>query len=80
MSVTGGGSLTIESGAVKGNHAEESGGGVYVAGGTVIMNGGLIDDNYAGHSGGGVSVNAAATASDVVSSFTMNGGTITPSV
>ena len=76
VSVTGGGSLTIESGAVKGNHAEESGGGVYVAGGTVIMNGGLIDDNYAGHSGGGVSVNAAATASDVVSSFTMNGGTI----
>ena len=76
VSVTGGGSLTIESGAVKGNHAEESGGGVYVAGGTVTMNGGLIDDNYAGHSGGGVSVNAGATASDVVSSFTMNDGTI----
>lgn len=76
VSVTEGGSLTIEGGAISGNHADEMGGGVYIANGNVTMDGGLIDGNSAGHAGGGVAVNAAAAASDTVSSFTMNNGTI----
>ncbi|MDE7004433.1 MAG: InlB B-repeat-containing protein [Oscillospiraceae bacterium] len=62
------GSLTLDSGAISGNHADQNGGGVYVGtNSTFTMNGGLIDHNDAGHSGGGVYTQG---------SFTMENGKI----
>ena len=62
------GSLTLDSGAISGNHADQEGGGVYVGtNSTFTMNGGLIDNNDAGHSGGGVYTQG---------SFTMENGKI----
>ena len=48
-----GGSFTMESGSITGNHAAENGGGVY-ANGIVTLEGGSITGNHAAENGGGI--------------------------
>jgi hypothetical protein len=71
ISVTAGGTLVLEDGAVitghKNNNVTPRGGGVYVGGGSFIMNGGEIRGNI-GNGGSGVYVENGT--------FTMNGGEI----
>jgi hypothetical protein len=69
-----GGSFTMKDGVIHGNHANGSGGGVYVGidgafTGTFTMTGGTIQDNRTFGYGGGVGVNSS-------SSFIKTGGTI----
>ena len=73
--VNGGGSLTMNDGAVlRNNYAINSGGGVGVEGGTFTMTGGKISGNAAGV-GGGVSV--AGTRTNLVNGVLVNIGTFT---
>lgn len=72
--VAAGASVTLKSGTIRNNTAEQSrsgkGGGVFVEQGTFTMDGGTITGNSADFSGGGVAVSSAGT-------MTMNGGSIT---
>jgi len=62
------GNFTMSGGAVSGNTAKESGGGVVVlTGGNFTMSGGTVSGNTAKKDGGGVFVNGT---------FTMNDGTV----
>jgi hypothetical protein len=67
LAVSGGGSLTLETGAVIQSNA---GGGVNVGDGFLVMRDGALITNNQGNGAGGVRMNAAA------SRFTMDGGTI----
>jgi hypothetical protein len=74
VSVSFGGTFTMNGGTVSGNESPAYGGGVYVAGsGTFTMNGGTVSDNNASSSfsayGGGVCVDNGGI-------FTMNGGAV----
>jgi|GEM_PF-3052036 len=68
VTVSVGGTLIMNNGAVIRDNSNEIGGGVYVMG-AFTMNGGNIYNNKAKNAGGGVFVYEEAT-------FTMNGGTI----
>lgn len=61
------GTVTINGGAISGNHSPHSGGAIHNAG-TLIINGGTISDNEAKGYGGGAIANSGTV--------TINGGTI----
>ncbi|GHV90360.1 hypothetical protein AGMMS50268_08630 [Spirochaetia bacterium] len=77
ITVTNGGSLTINGGDIHDNRNTETGGSshggaIFVEDSTFVMNGGTIRNNSANDAGGGVYIAASSSPA----SFEMNGGTI----